>query len=235
MMNIKEKLNALSRKAKATLAVILVVIAGLAGTTAVSPDTFGGRTSTTGGAVTTLSDVTITSATDKDILQYNGTRWVNRTPALAQDLMSTSSDNFVGTGFSIVSGLTADDDWEFKVRDIDGATNQTVMKCDSFNSPTCTWGFSVGAGTINMRGAFNGYSAGSPQTGLSLISATTTIGDATDGNIFTPLIIDGGAGNPATTGAVCSAALRGAMYWDDTNHRLWICKSSGVWFSVLLT
>lgn len=187
-----------------------------------------------GGSISTLTDTTITSATDKDVLQYNGSKWVNRAPGLAQDLMNTSTDNFVGTGWSIVSGLTSDDDWEFKVRDIDGATNQTVMKCDSFNSPTCTWGFSVGAGVINMRGSFNGYSAASPQTGLSLISATTTIGDATDGNIFTPFMIDGGAGNPAATGAVCTAALRGAMYWDDTNTRLWICRSSGVWFNVLL-
>lgn len=235
MRQLKEKLNALSRKAKATLAVILVVIAGLAGTTAVAPDTFGGRTSTSGGAVSSLTDVTVTSATDKDILQWNGVDWVNRTPALVQNLMNTSTDNYVGTSWSLVSGQTVDDDWEFKVRDIDGGTNQTVMKCDSFNSPTCTWGFSVGAGAVNMRGAFNGYSAASPQTGLSLISATTTIGDATDGTIWTPFIIDGTANNPATSGAVCTAALNGGLYWDSTNNRLWICDASGTWYSILAT
>ena len=153
-------------------------------------------------------------------------------------LTGTTADNTsnIFTNHGVLrTGKTNDDDFNFQVWDQDDAIYRNAVKCDSFASPACTFGFTGGFGSINLIGSFNGSSV-AVNTGATMNLATTTIGSPTD-TAYTYLRVDANTGTPPAAADCNVDADWGKMFLDAGNFRLWVCAApSGTghtWKSIL--
>lgn len=147
----------------------------------------------TGGATSlnNLSDVTITAATNNDILKYNGSAWVNSSTGVFTTLSATSS--FSSTGSTTLGDNTAD-----PINFVGRVNTDFVPKTDNahdLGSATREWKDLYIDGTANIDNLQAGI--GAFTTSLSS-TGTTTLGDTGAdainivGNVDTDIHMDAG-------------------------------------------
>jgi hypothetical protein len=142
-------------------------------------------------ALNNLSDVTITAASNNDILKYNGSAWVNSSTGVFTTLSATSS--FSSTGSTTLGDNTAD-----PINFVGRVNTDFVPKTDNahdLGSATREWKDLYIDGTANIDNLQAGI--GAFTTSLSSTGLTTLGDNATDsvnivGNVDTDIHIDGG-------------------------------------------
>jgi len=152
----------------------------------------------TGGATSlnNLSDVTLTSPVNNDVLKYNGSAWVNDSALTLTTLGVTSS--FSSTGTTILGDTTSD-----TISFVGRINTDFVPLTDNafdLGSATREWKDLYIDGTANIDTATIGSGTATTFTATSSLTCTgtTILGDnATDGinvvgNIDTDVAIDGG-------------------------------------------
>lgn len=142
-------------------------------------------------AINDLSDVTITSASNNDVLKYNGTAWVNTSALTLTTLGVTSS--FSSTGTTILGDTTSD-----TVSFVARIATDIVPNSDNtrdLGSSLLEWKdlYVDGTGYIdNVSGLTGAFTSSFSSTGTTTLGDTSTDNVNLVGKINTDIQIDNG-------------------------------------------